>query len=52
MNDNVLKFQRPEKAPEPPQKKPRGPLPSGALFVIMIAVAIAIYLAQQAGLFG
>jgi hypothetical protein len=52
MNDNVVKFRRPEKKPEPPVRKPRGPMPSWVPFVVLLAVALAIYAAQQAGLFG
>ncbi len=51
MTENVVKFRRPEKKPEP--KPPRKPgLPDWAPWAGLIAVAIAIYLAQQAGLLG
>ncbi|WEK04819.1 MAG: hypothetical protein P0Y65_00755 [Candidatus Devosia phytovorans] len=52
MNENVLKFRRPEKKPEPPVKKPRGPMPGWVPWVILVAVAVAIYAAQQAGMLG
>jgi hypothetical protein len=52
MNDNVIKFRRPEKKPEPPIKKPRAPLPGWAPFAVLLAVALVIYGVQQAGLLG
>lgn len=52
MSDNVIKFRRIEKQPEPPVKKPRGPLPSWVPFAALIAVAVAIYLVQRTGVLG
>jgi hypothetical protein len=52
MNDNVIKFRRPEKKPEPPVKKPRGPVPGWVPFAVLLAAALLIYAAQNAGLFG
>lgn len=53
MSDNVIKFRRPEKPPEPPQpKRPRGPMPNWVPFACILAAAVAIYLAGQAGIFG
>jgi len=52
MNENVLKFRQPEKKPEPPVKKPRGPLPGWVPWLGLVAVAVAIYFAQQAGWLG
>lgn len=52
MNENVLKFRRPEKKPEPPVKKPRGPLPGWVPWVGLVGLAVVIYLAQQAGWLG
>jgi len=50
MSENVIKFRRPEKKkPEPPVKKPRGPLPGWVPWVGLVAVAVAIYAAQQLG---
>ena len=49
MNENVVKFRRPEKKPEPPVKKPRGPLPGWVPWLGLIVVAVAIYVAQQSG---
>ncbi|WP_160297845.1 hypothetical protein [Devosia chinhatensis] len=49
MSDNVLKFRRPEKQPEPPVKKPRGPLPAWLPFAVLLAVALVIYLVQHSG---
>ncbi|MBD8067268.1 hypothetical protein IC608_17500 [Devosia sp. PTR5] len=51
-DDNIIPFRRPEKKPEPPVKKPRGPLPGWVPFAVLVAVAIGIYLVQQSGLFG
>jgi hypothetical protein len=52
MSDNVIKFRRPEKKPEPPVKKPRGPLPGWVPFAVLLAVALVIYAATQAGILG
>lgn len=52
MSDNVLKFRRPEKQPEPPQKKPRGPMPGWMPTAALVALAVVIYLVTQAGLLG
>ena len=52
MNENVLKFKRPEKQPKPPVKKPRGPLPGWVPWVGLVALAVVIYVAQRAGLLG
>lgn len=52
MSDNVIKFRRIEKKPEPPVKKPRAPVPNWGPFVVLIAVALAIYGVQQSGLLG
>jgi len=52
MSENVIKFRRPEKKPEPPQKKPRAPMPSWAPMAGLVVVAVLIYLGQQSGVFG
>ena len=52
MSDNVIKFRRIEKKPEPPMKKPRGPMPGWVPFVGLIVVAVMIYFVQQSGLLG
>ncbi|QQR39555.1 hypothetical protein [Devosia rhizoryzae] len=52
MNDNVVKFRRPEKKPEPPVRKPRGPTPGWLPFAVLLAVALVIYAVGQAGLLG
>jgi len=52
MSDNVVKFRRIEKQPEPPVKKPRGPAPAWVPFAVLIAVALVIYGVQQSGLLG
>lgn len=52
MSDNVIKFRRIEKKPEPPVKKPRGPMPGWVPFAGIIVVAVLIYAVQQSGLLG
>ncbi|WP_156464094.1 hypothetical protein [Devosia sp. Leaf420] len=53
MSDNVIKFRRPEKNPEPPQpKKPRGPMPSWLPFAVLLAIALAIYFVSKSGMIG
>ena len=52
MSDNVIKFRRIEKKPEPPVKKPRGPMPGWVPFVGLVVVAVVIYVVQQSGLLG
>jgi hypothetical protein len=49
MSDNVLKFRRPEKTPEPPVKKPRGPMPGWVPFAVLVAIAVVIFFVQQGG---
>jgi hypothetical protein len=48
VSDNVIQFRRIEKAPDPKDKKPRGPLPGWVPFAILVLVAVVIYFAQQA----
>jgi hypothetical protein len=52
MTENVIKFRRPEKKPEPPVKKPRGPLPGWVPWVGLVALAVVLYGVQQAGWLG
>lgn len=52
MSDNVIKFRQPEKKPEHKVKKPRSPLPGWLPFAVLLAIALAIYAAQQNGLIG
>ena len=52
MNENVIKFRKIEKKPEPPVKKPRGPLPGWVPFAVLVLIAVAIYGLQQAGVMG
>jgi hypothetical protein len=52
MSDNVVKFRRIEKKPEPPVKKPRGPAPAWVPFVVLVAIAVGIYFVQQSGMLG
>ena len=52
MSDNVIKFRRIEKKPEPPVKKTRGPMPGWVPFVGLVVVAVVIYFVQQSGLLG
>jgi len=46
MSENVIKFRRPEKKPEPPVKKPRGPLPGWVPFAVLIVIALVIFFVQ------
>ena len=48
MSDNVVKFRRIEKKPDPQDKKPRGPMPGWVPFAALVVIAIGIYFAQQA----
>lgn len=50
MSENVVKFRRPEKKPEPPVKKPRGPMPGWVPWLGLIGLAVALYAMRQAGL--
>lgn len=52
MSDNVVKFRPIEKKPEPKPPRDKKPLPGWVPFVALVAVAIAIYLAQQSGWLG
>jgi hypothetical protein len=52
MSDNVVKFRRIEKKPEPPVKKPRGPAPAWVPFAALVAIAVVIYFVQQSGMLG
>ena len=52
MSDNVVKFRRIEKKPEPPVRKPRGPVPGWLPFAVLVVLAVVIYFARQAGLLG
>ena len=52
MSDNVVKFRKIEKKPDPPVKKPRGPMPTWLPFVAVIAIAVVIYLVREVGLLG
>jgi hypothetical protein len=49
MTENVIKFRRPEKKPEPPVKRPRGPLPGWVPWVGLVVIAVAIWYARQSG---
>lgn len=51
MSDNVIKFRRPEKKPEPKLNKPRGPMPGWLPFAILLLLALIIFFVQRAGLF-
>jgi len=52
MSDNVIKFRRPEKKSEPPENKPRGPMPGWVPFAVLVGIALAIFFVQRAGLVG
>jgi hypothetical protein len=49
MSDNVVKFRRPEKKPEPKPVKPRGPMPGWVPFAVLVALALVIYFARVPG---
>lgn len=51
MSDNVVKFRPIEKKPEP--KPPRKPgVPGWLPWVVLVALAVVIYGARQAGMLG
>ena len=52
MSDNVVKFRRPEKKPEPKKERQRGPMPGWVPFAGLLAVALVIFFVQQGGLPG
>lgn len=52
MSDNVVQFRRIEKKPDPKPPKQRPELPGWIWFVAIVAIAVAIYLVQQAGVLG
>lgn len=50
MSDNVVKFRRPEKQPEPPKTRPpRGPMPNWLPFAVLVGLALVIYFVQRSG---
>lgn len=55
MADNVVKFRKIEKKPEPKAPRPPGRppnLPGWLPWVVIVALAIGLVAAQNAGLFG
>lgn len=52
MSDNVVRFRRPEKKPEPPVKRPRGPIPGWVPWVGLVVLAVVMYGVQQGGWLG
>lgn len=50
MSDNVVKFRKPEKKPEPKPPSKELELPGWVPFAALVAVALAIYAVQQSGL--
>lgn len=52
MSDNVVRFRRPEKKPEPPVKKPGGPVPGWVPFAVLFGIALLIFFAQRIGILG
>lgn len=50
MSDNIIKFRRPEKQPEPQVNKPRGPMPGWVPFAVLLALALIIFFAQGGGM--
>jgi hypothetical protein len=49
MSDNVIKFRRPEKKPEPKPQRPRGPMPGWVPFVGLLVIAVVIFFVQRGG---
>lgn len=47
MSDNVIKFRRPEKKPEPKKERQSGPIPRWLPFVALFAVALVIFFVQR-----
>jgi type VI protein secretion system component VasF len=52
MSDNVVKFRRPEKKPDPKQQRPRDPMPRWVPFAGLLALAMVIFFVQQGTLPG
>ncbi|MGV8831408.1 MAG: hypothetical protein ACOH2N_05475 [Devosia sp.] len=52
MSDNVVKFRKIEKKPEPKPPRKELVLPGWAPFVVLIVLALVIYGVQQSGLLG
>jgi len=51
MSDNIVPFRRPAPRPEPPERRPRGPLPGWVPFAVLVLLGIVISLVQQSGFF-
>ena len=49
MNDNVIKFRKPEKKPEPKPQRPRGPMPGWLPFAVLVGIALVIFFVQRGG---
>jgi hypothetical protein len=47
MSDNIIKFRRPEKKPEPKSERQRGPVPRWVPFVALFGVALIIFFVQR-----
>lgn len=47
MSDNVIKFRRPEKKPEPKATKSKQTWPSWLPFAVLVGVAVVIYFIQN-----
>jgi len=47
MSDNVVKFRRPEKKPEPKKSGPRAPMPGWVPFAGLVVVALVIFFVQR-----
>lgn len=52
MADNVIKFRKIEKKPDPSKPKKKPELPGWVAWVGLIVVAIVVYGLQRAGVFG
>lgn len=47
MSDNVIKFRRPEKKPEPQKERQSGPIPRWLPFAGLLLVAFVIFFVQR-----
>jgi hypothetical protein len=47
MSDNIIKFRRPEKTPEPKKEHQRGPVPRWLPFAALFAAALVIFFVQR-----
>jgi hypothetical protein len=51
MSDNVVKFRKLEKKPEPPDEKPRRPVKNWQIWAALVVIAILLTAVQGVGFF-